>query len=105
MLYSSITLYVMLLISSMRLIYIDVLVQFWFNSWLQSSIYLPKIKPFTMQVKSVLPGIENKELLILPQVLRVDSFGRAYVGRHHAGKKGLLLLVELREDELRKFEK
>ena len=58
-----------------------------------------------MQVKSVLADIGDKELLILPQVRRVDSFGRAYIGRHHAGKKGLLLLVELREDELRKFEK
>ena len=58
-----------------------------------------------MQVKSVLADIGDKELLILPQALRVDSFGRAYIGRHHAGKKGLLLLVELREDELRKFEK
>ena len=58
-----------------------------------------------MQVKSVLTDIGDKELLILPQPLRIDSFGRAYVGRHHAGKKGLLLLVELTEAELTKFEK
>ena len=55
-----------------------------------------------MQVRDVLPGIENKYLLIDPKIRTIDKNGRIYLGVDHAHKKGLLLFVEVREEELEK---
>jgi hypothetical protein len=48
--------------------------------------------------------LSDRDITIPPRVRQVDKNGRIYVGREHAGKEGVLLMVELKEGDKGKFQ-
>jgi hypothetical protein len=48
--------------------------------------------------------ISDRDIIIQPRVRQVDKHGRIYVGREHAGKEGVLVMVGLKEGDKGKFQ-
>lgn len=57
-----------------------------------------------MQVRDVLPDILDRELLAPPRARIIDSSGRGSVGISAAGKRGILVFVEIRSGDLSPFQ-
>lgn len=52
-----------------------------------------------MDLREAGEGLEERKVLIIRYPREVDENGRIYVGKNHAGKKGLLLLIELKDGD------